>query len=275
MNQVLSQFQETKSEAMKALHMVMLPIVRIFMRFGLTHADIHEVTKTACVQAAAEDGAIDGRPPTRSRIALLTGLSRGEVANRLRRGREMAMSTPAAHEVLKIWNSDPRWQDAEGRPLELPLDGIRSFNELCRQCTTSYSPQTVVDQLLHSGSIELTDRATVRFTNAGFVPVDVARRLQAGLHSVKRLLETVHHNVAGLFPDRTEPPRYQQIYWSNYVPREAVGPLREKLQSLLRDMRAAGAAEIDQVEDPPSPVERDTAGIGLFYFEDPQETKSL
>ena len=253
--------------------MVMMPIARIFMRFGLTHSDIHEIAKSACVQVAQEDGAINGRPPTQSRIALLTGLTRPDVARRLRKNQTLVIAEPAADQVLNRWNSEPRWQTEDKEPLELPLTGIRSFQALCKECTTSYSYQTLLDELEHCGSVELTADQTVRFLDAGFVPIDVARRLQAGLHGARRLLETVHHNVCRLFEDDSSPPRYQQICWSNHVPSEAIGPLREKLQSLLRDLRALGASEIDAAEDPPSPVERDTAGIGLFYFEEPQESK--
>ena len=56
------------------------PIVRFLLRQGILWQDFAELAKETFVEIARAEYGIDGRPTNNSRVAMLTGLSRREVA---------------------------------------------------------------------------------------------------------------------------------------------------------------------------------------------------
>ena len=56
------------------------PIVRFLLRHGVLWKDFAELAKETYVEIARAEYGIDGRPTNNSRVAMLTGLSRREVA---------------------------------------------------------------------------------------------------------------------------------------------------------------------------------------------------
>ena len=63
-----------------ACHHLLRPVVRMLLRSGITWKDFAELSKGVFVEVAREDYGLRGRPTNSSRVALLTGLSRREVA---------------------------------------------------------------------------------------------------------------------------------------------------------------------------------------------------
>jgi hypothetical protein len=57
-----------------------LPVVRFLLKHGVIWDEFGEMPKAAYVTVARDDHGIQGRPTNNSRVAMLTGLSRREVA---------------------------------------------------------------------------------------------------------------------------------------------------------------------------------------------------
>ncbi len=156
--------QDVKDHLRRALSLMFKPLVRLLIAQGVTHAEFAETAKDVYVETALRHFETDGRI-NKSRIAILTGLTRKEVKNVIDRAlssddRKKTYSRPAR--VLTGWYSDPRYQGPYGIPLELPYDkqetGEPSFVELVRQYSGDMAPRQMLNQLVESGSVLDVDK---------------------------------------------------------------------------------------------------------------------
>jgi len=155
--------QDVKDHLRRALSLMFKPLVRLLIAQGVTHAEFSETAKEVYVETALRHFETEGRI-NKSRVAILTGLTRKEVKNVIDRSlslnrKEKTYSRPAR--VLTSWYSDPVFQGPYGIPLELPYDSpdneIPSFTELVRRYSGDMAPRQMLNQLLESGSVVETD----------------------------------------------------------------------------------------------------------------------
>jgi hypothetical protein len=151
--------QEVKDHLRRALSLMFKPLVRLLIAQGVTHAEFSETAKEIYVETALRHFEKDGRV-NRSRVAILTGLTRKEVKNVIDRAlsseqTDKTYSRPAR--VLTGWYSDPLFQGPYGIPLELPYDSLEkkepSFTDLVKQYSGDMAPRQMLNQLLESGSV--------------------------------------------------------------------------------------------------------------------------
>jgi hypothetical protein len=135
------------------------PLVRLLIAQGVTHAEFSETAKEVYVEVALRHFEDEGKV-NKSRVAILTGLTRKEVKNVIDRAlssdyNEKTYSRPAR--VLTGWYSDPAFQGPYGIPLELPYESAEadspSFVSLVRQYSGDMAPRQMLNQLLASGSV--------------------------------------------------------------------------------------------------------------------------
>ena len=72
--------QEVKDHLRRALSLMFKPLVRLLIAQGVTHAEFSETAKEVYVETALRHFETDGKV-NKSRIAILTGLTRKEVKN--------------------------------------------------------------------------------------------------------------------------------------------------------------------------------------------------
>ena len=150
--------QEVKDHLRRALSLMFKPLVRLLVAQGVTHADFSETAKEVYVEVALRHFEREGRI-NKSRVAILTGLTRKEVKNVIdrtleSRQKEGTLSRP--ERVLTGWFSDPRYTGPYGIPLELPYDTKEeapSFIELVRQYSGDMAPRQMLNELLRSGAV--------------------------------------------------------------------------------------------------------------------------
>jgi len=151
--------QEVKDHLRRALSLMFKPLVRLLIAQGVTHAELADTAKEVYVEVALRHFESEGRV-NRSRVAILTGLTRKEVKNVIDRTlesgyQEKTYSRP--ERVLTGWYSDPRFQGPYGIPLELPYesgeDESPSFVELVKQYSGDMAPRQMLNQLLEAGSV--------------------------------------------------------------------------------------------------------------------------
>jgi hypothetical protein len=96
----------------------------------------------------------------KSRVAVLTGLTRKEVKNVI--DRAIQSSAPEKNKsrpsrVLSGWYEDPKYTGPYGIPLELPyesqVEGQASLTELVRTYSGDMAPRQMLNELLRSGSV--------------------------------------------------------------------------------------------------------------------------
>ena len=142
-----------------ALALMFKPLVRLLIAQGVTHAEFADTVKEVYVETAVRHFAESGKI-NKSRIAILTGLTRKEVKNVIDRAlssdyKERTYSRPGR--VLTGWYSDPLFQGPYGIPLELPYESTEgdemSFSELVRRYSGDMAPRQMLNQLMESGAV--------------------------------------------------------------------------------------------------------------------------
>jgi len=153
-----------KEYLLQALRRTLKPLVKLFISQGVTHAEFAEAAKDVYVEIALRDFETNGRI-NKSRIAILTGLTRKEVKNVIDRALtsgslEKMYSRP--ERVLAGWYSDPNYTGPYGIPLEIPYESSvvdePSIVGLVRTYSGDMPPRQMLNELLRCGSVVEVDQ---------------------------------------------------------------------------------------------------------------------
>ena len=151
--------ESVKDHLRQALALMLKPLVRLMIAQGVTHAEFAETTKEVYVETALRHFEDAGRV-NKSRIAILTGLTRKEVKNVIDRTLEETQpdkNYSRPERVLTGWFSDPKYTGPYGIPLELPYESVQqdgpSFVKLVREYSGDMAPRQMLNELLVSGSV--------------------------------------------------------------------------------------------------------------------------
>src|SRR5688572_26723966 len=100
-----------RAATLSASNRLLEPVVRLLLRSGITWKEFAEVAKTVFVRVATDEFGIRGRPTNLSRVAILTGINRREVARQRQQIEVDAPAQPtflnAAQRLLSGWHQDP------------------------------------------------------------------------------------------------------------------------------------------------------------------------
>ncbi|MFT7651334.1 MAG: hypothetical protein ACI9ON_000885 [Limisphaerales bacterium] len=183
----------------KAARRILRPLVRLMIRNGFTATAFQELARKEFVDVAFTDFGIADKQATTSRVAVITGLSRKEVA-RLKVLAPMDESDQIwrnrAASVLSSWLVDEKFLDKKGDPLDLPFDGdVPNFSELVKAHSGDIPPRTIADELIRTGALEQVE-GRLRMTQRGYVPSEDADALMDILGAdTAELIETIDHNI--------------------------------------------------------------------------------
>lgn len=152
----------------------LLPVARTMIRSGLGAGELMRAAKLAYVQAAAEEVTPTGGKVNVSRLAVVTGLTRKEIASLLGRRKKKAPAANPKHRreqrafrVIHAWGIDPLFLKDDGRPADLEMrGGPGSFVTLVRNYGGDVTPVAVLRELermqavtlLRSGKVRLRSR---------------------------------------------------------------------------------------------------------------------
>jgi hypothetical protein len=151
--------EKVKDHLKGALRLMLKPLVRLLIAQGVTHAEFSETAKEVYVESALRDFEIEGKV-NKSRVAILTGLTRKEVKNVIDRvitedPRDKKHSRP--ERVLAGWFNDPVYTGPYGIPLDLPYVSANfeepSFTDLVKSYSGDMAPKQMLDELVRSGSV--------------------------------------------------------------------------------------------------------------------------
>jgi hypothetical protein len=248
------------------------PLAKWLLEAGMGVGDLMALVKIAYVRAAREQGRKSGseqQRPNASRIAVVTGLTRLEVASILAAGdaeRSHDRGRQRAERVLSGWWNDPAFQDSEGNPAMLPLrGGRRSFAALvARYSGERPRVATILDELLRvkavrrhtDGRLEALSRtyATVRWDPAG---------VMAFGEQLSEHCATLLHNLR--FPAQ-----------ARYVRRVLNAQLDPRYVPMMaRDLRQHTEALADSLDDalndpkqtlPGEPGKTGAASLGIAFY---------
>lgn len=184
----------------EACFRLLRPLVRILLRQGMTTEAFEEIARRVYVDVAEREFALPGKKQTTSRIGVLTGLNRKEVARQLKlpvAKTEAAVSPHnRAERVLSAWVRDDDFHDEKGDPASLPFLGEKSFSELVRRYSGDMPARAVADELIRIGVLREEDDRRLTLLSRAYVPGGASEEMLGylGAH-VEDLLNTFDHNM--------------------------------------------------------------------------------
>jgi len=258
---------------------VLRALFRVLLRHSMSYTTFEALARSAYVEVAMRDFAIEGKKPTISRASILSGLTRKEVQRLLSLPeRESADSGSErynrAARVLTGWVRDPDFLDADGEPLTLPMEGPKGFAALVRRHSGDMPARAVLDELHRVGAVEWLDDQHVRLHARAYVPAGSASdKLEILGHDVAALIGTIDHNIQ----HGTGDPRFQRKVMYGAIPRRDLPAFRKlsatQAQSLLERMdrwlQVRDRVDAARNEEKSAAAPRRRVGLGIYYFEEP------
>lgn len=130
---------------MQWLNPILKPLARLAIRKGWLFRELEKNLKKAYVEAALD---LFGEDATDSKISIMTGLQRRDVAS-LRKAGEAPKERQPLAEIIAMW-----WNDPEYVTVALPVKGPgRSFTTLARRIRQDVHPRTFLDLLIECGAV--------------------------------------------------------------------------------------------------------------------------
>ncbi len=264
-----------------AVRKMLRSLVRMLLRSGIPYGLFADLAKQAYVEIASQEFEIPGRKQTVSRVAVITGLTRKEVA-RIKElvdvdAAEIVDRYNRAARVITGWVRDAKFIDEQGGPVPLPVEGeAPTFSGLVKEFSGDVPARAILDELVNVGAVERMQDGRIRLLTRAYVPRDSkADKLSILGTDVKQLIDTIDHNVH----QEGSEPRFQRKVQYDNLPEEALGGLRamsaEQAQVLLEKIDRWMAAHDRDTSPDVKGSGRKRAGVGIYYFEEDYEADDL
>ncbi len=264
-----------KQALLAAFRVLMGPLVRILLRQGISYAEFSEVAKAVYVEVALKDFKVSGRKATRTRIAVMTGLTRKEVKRvideAIKERFELKTSFNRLGRVLVGWHTDADFTGPYGMPLELQYEtgnpNEPTFSVLVKRHSGDMSPRSILDELVRVGAIRETEIGWFRVMRREYIPeAQGAHTFERTGVVVRNFVNTVEFNMTKLAPGKGRFERH--VTADDGIRREDLPKfdhyLRERCQVLLEEIDnwLAGLPK-------PDPKKGDDVihtGIGIYHY---------
>lgn len=263
-----------------AIRRLLRPAVRQLIAYGVTFPAFAQLMKETYVEVAEQQFALPFKRQTDSRVALMTGLNRKEIAH-LRehvtkpdRARdEAALEETVVTHAIGRWMAGPPYATPDGHPRQLRYesDKVRepTFTRLVKELAIDLPVRAVLDELLHVGAVELLPNGDVVLRREAHVPLADAEGKFALLGSdPAELLSTIVHNI-----EHPDAPRLQRKVVYDNIGADALAQLRAEARRIGGEfVRRANSllASYDRDRNPEAPDgTRSRVVLGTYYFEEP------
>jgi Family of unknown function (DUF6502) len=266
-------------EIKRTLHAAVLrllrPLVRLLLHHSVPYETFADLARWVYVDVAEKEFKLDGKKQTTSRISVITGLNRKEVA----RLQDMPLgddpntvsSMNRAGKVVTAWLHEYPRANAPKHAVPLPLEGEHSFATLVKRYSGDMPTRAVLDELLRVGVVRKLESGDVELLSSGDVVPGMENRkalLSLFGEDTTDFISTYSHNIFA--PDENK--FFQQKTYTDNIPVELLGSI--KLLS-----RQRGQAIMDQFREEFSKVDRDVtpevtgtgrarALFGVYYYEE-------
>ncbi|NNE59284.1 MAG: hypothetical protein HKN35_00120 [Woeseia sp.] len=265
-----------KQTLLAAFRVLMGPLVRILLRQGISFAEFSEVAKAVYVEVAVKDFKVAGRKATRTRIAVMTGLTRKEVKRvideAVKERYELKTNYNRLGRVLVGWHTDSDFTGPYGLPLELRYESQDpdelTFSVLVRRHSGDMSPRSILDELIRVGAIREADSGWFRVLRREYIPE------AQGVHNFERtggvirnFINTIDFNMTKTAPGRGRFER--QAVADDGIRLEDM----PKFDAYLRERSQALLEEIDNwltnlpKPDPDKGDEVVRTGLGIYHYQ--------
>lgn len=268
--------QAVRLGLLTAYRRLLQPLIRILIRNGVSYYEFSEVAKSVYVEVAERDFNIAGRKSSQSRVAILTGFSRKEVARQkaLLDSGTLFETTSNLNRVTRVlvgWHSDPEYTGPYGMPIELPLetDSAPSFSSLVARYSGDMSAREMLDELIRVGAVEKSSSGSFKVLMRTYIPERLnADALERFGEVVRNFIETYEYNIE---TPEAAARRFERIVFADDGLRASLIPAFDQLvrtkglQLLVELDNWLSAQELTPAAKSKSEP-RIRTGLGIYHF---------
>lgn len=272
---------DARKQFLYALRRVLRPIVKLLIRAGISYDEFVDLARGVYVETAIRDCTQPTDPPTRERVARLTGLTRQQVDYYVDDKDALPTAAPTLArviaQVLHKWHTDPQYLGPYGIPLELEFDAPpgRSVQSLVAEVDPKASPGQVLEELLRAGSVTYSGEKHLRAIKRWFIPLEPfsPHRMEYFGDSLTHLAETLEYNFSLANAEDKRLERF--VFADKGLPRE----LLPSFEAHARERAVQFLAEIDDWLSRYTRAEsrgigpRVDTGVNVFLYLDPSSDK--
>ena len=258
---------------LEVLPLLFRKIVRLLIG-TISFPVLADLLKSMYVEEAKRNLERSGSKPTKSALALITGLDTRVVSSLIaekNNSGSLPVSANPENALIDIWNSDVMFQDPDTNTAAiLPVEGRgRTFQTLVlRAIGRNITVKTVLDRLLTGGTVQIIDGdiPRVELISKFYNPIssDYARSTQVGLLEASRVLSAVLHNIRT--PEEERVP--QQGRWTYRLSPENYKNFRTEVRKLLEQQIKEGDDLLEKFEEAQKQPDQLTVGIGWYQWGD-------
>ena len=267
--------ESIKLTLLRAYQVLLGPLIRILLRQGISYAEFSEIAKAVYVEVALKDFKVAGRKATRTRVAVITGLTRKEVKRvideAIKDRYEPKSKFSRLGRVLVGWHTDTDFTGPYGLPLELQYEtnnpGELTFAELVKRHSGDMSPRSILDELIRVGAVRETDAGWYRVLRREYITDAQGRdTFERTGFIVRNFVNTVDFNMTksapgkGRFERHVFPAdglRVEDMPLFDAFLRERCQTLLEELDNWLAKQPVPDAKKGDRVMH---------TGVGVYHY---------
>lgn len=270
---------DIKRTLQAAVLRLLRPLVRLLLHHSVPYETFADLARWVYVDVAEKDFALENKKQTTSRISVITGLNRKEVA-RLQ-AMDVADNTSAvasfnrAEKVVTAWLHEYPKTDTSSRAATIPIEGENSFATLVKKYSGDMPVRAVLDELVRVGVVRRLENGQVELLSSGAIVPTSENKQELlnvfGQHATD-FLGSITHNVMASDEKRL----FQRVAWYDNIP-------IQRLEDAKAFSRNRGQAIVDELTEELSKFDRDItpniegsgrarAVFGVYYYEEITES---
>lgn len=252
---------------------LLLPLTEILLSKGVTFSETAQILKQVYIFVAEKHLIQSEGKATTSRIAIITGLTRKDVAALRKTPLKAESVSPKynrATRVINGWQDDEEFCTSGGFPSVLPISGKeKSFEALVSRYSGDMTAKAMLDELAATSVIALIENKYVSLQRRAYLSVgDEDEAISILGTDVSLLIQTIGHNMT----HKKEEVWFQRKACYDNLPIECL----DTFQTMVDE---DGQALLEKSNDWLRQHDRDSnphavgtgkkrAGIGIYYFEE-------
>jgi hypothetical protein len=262
-----------KEATIVALRRVLDPLVELMFDAGVTVREFNQLMRERAVRSAAARVSRDLGRGSKSRVAIVTGLPRAEVARILRSDEVPSNSRLGQHparRVLAGWFDNPRFLAPNGDPAVLPIFGKkRSFEQLVAMHSGGIPVRAMLDELTQIDAVErLADQRVKAKARIPILAGPSGGAIEAIGERTRDLLETLLYNLR-----HRAKPLFEGTVFVDQTDYELVSLLRREIAEQGTNFISAtnslfGRYRAKQNRPLGKPPSKCRLGVTVYYFQD-------
>ncbi len=266
---------DQKQGLLNAYRRLLRPLIRILIRNGVAYGEFAEVAKEVYVDVASRDFKVPHRKMSQARIAIVTGLTRKEVARLLsgnkRDKEDLSSNHNRVTRVLTGWHTDADYTGPYGLPLELAFEGEKgqpSFSDLVHRYSGDMAARAMLDELMRIGAVIETESGWYKALTRTYTPaIHEPASLERLGSVVYNFINTIDQNI--FEQDTTKRNFERYVFADNGIKEEDLPRFRmfikKRAQLLLEEIDNW----LSQLEEPDGirskPIR---TGLGIYHYVD-------